>query len=93
MKKKSPKQLAALICVILLVSMYIVTFIAACLDTTNSGRLFAACLVVTIVLPVLFWIMLWFYGLWKERQTEALASLPDKEDSSGTDQTDHIDLS
>lgn len=82
MKKKTPKQIAALICVVLLVFMYLATFIAACLDTPGSGKLFAACLAATIVLPVLLWIFLWFSGLLKERQAQALDSLPDSQDPS-----------
>lgn len=85
MKKKTPKQIGALVCAILLVSMYIFTFIAACLDTPGSGRLFAACLTATIVLPVLLWIFLWFFGLLKERQSEALDSLPDDRVASETE--------
>lgn len=93
MKKKTPKQIAALVCVALLVSMYIITFIAACLDTPGSGRLFAACLTATIVLPVLLWIFLWFSGLLKERQSEALDSLPEGKVLSETDRPDNSDMS
>lgn len=89
MKKKTPKQIAALLCVILLASMYIVTFIAACLDPPGSGRFFAACLAATIILPVLLWIFVWFYGLLKERQAEASASLPAGSDSSDTEDPSH----
>ena len=84
MKKKTPKQIAALICVALLVSMYLITFLAACLDTPGSGKFFAVCLVSTIVLPVLLWIFLWFFGLLKERQSEALDSLPEGKVPSDT---------
>lgn len=89
MKKKTPKQIAALICVILLVSLYLITFIAACLDTPGSGTLFATCLAATIILPILLWIILWFYGLLKERQSDVSASLPDGNDSSGSGHVDH----
>ena len=44
MKKKSPKQIAALLCALLLVSLYIITFIVACLDIADSGKLFSICL-------------------------------------------------
>lgn len=60
MKKKTPKQIAALVCVALLVAMYIITFVVACLDVTDTGRLFAACLAATIGLPILFWIFIHF---------------------------------
>ncbi len=88
MKKKNPKRIAALLCVFLLISMYIVTFIAACLDTTNSGQFFAACLTATIILPVLLWIIFWFYDLWKKRQEEAISSMPDADASSEAKHTD-----
>lgn len=61
-KKRTPKQIAALICVVILVCMYIVTLIVACLDFPNSGRLFAACLLATIGLPILLWIYMWLYS-------------------------------
>ena len=59
-RKMSPKQITALICVALLVAMYVVTLIAAFLDVTDTGRLFAACLAATVGLPILFWIFIHF---------------------------------
>ncbi|MCH5250313.1 MAG: hypothetical protein J1E98_10275 [Lachnospiraceae bacterium] len=70
-KKRSPKQIAALICVIILVSMYIVTLVVAFLDFSDSGRLFAACLVATVGLPILLWIYIWLYGRIKDRRDNA----------------------
>lgn len=61
-EKKTPKQIAALVCVILLVAMYVVTLIAAFLDVTDTGRLFAACLAATIALPILSWIFIHFWS-------------------------------
>ena len=58
--KKTPKQIAAMVCVALLVAMYIITFIAACLDIADNGRLFAACLTATVALPILLWIFIHF---------------------------------
>lgn len=60
MKKMTPKQIAALVCAVLLVAMYVVTFIAACLDMTDTGRLFAGCLAATIALPAICWIFIHF---------------------------------
>lgn len=60
MKKMTPKQIAALVCVVLLVAMYVITFIVACLDVTDSGHLFAGCLAATVALPILCWIFLHF---------------------------------
>lgn len=59
-KKKTPKQIAALVCVALLVAMYIITFIVACLNIADNGKLFAACLTATVALPILLWIFIHF---------------------------------
>ena len=47
-KKISGKQLAAIICIALLVLLYVATLIVALLDFPGSDRLFAACLVATV---------------------------------------------
>lgn len=62
MKKKSPKQIAALLCALLLVSLYVITFIVACLDIADSGKLFSVCLAATIGVPIFLWIILFFLG-------------------------------
>lgn len=71
----TPKQIAALICVILLVGMYIGAFVVACLDLGDSGRLFAGCLVATIGMPILLWLLIWSYDLMKKRQAEGKGQL------------------
>ena len=72
-KKRTPKQIAALICVVILVFMYIITLIVACLDFPNSGRLLAACLLATIGLPILLWIYMWLYSRVKENSKDKSA--------------------
>lgn len=57
-QKRTPKQIAALICAVLLAAMYLITFVVACLDRQDAGRLFAMCLLMTIALPILLWIIL-----------------------------------
>lgn len=69
--KLKPKQIAAWICIILLVSLYIVTFIVSFLDFPGSGSLFRACLAATVGLPVLLWIYIWLYGKIKNKHTMA----------------------
>lgn len=66
----APKQIAALVCVVLLVGMYIGAFVVACLDLGDSGRLFAGCLVATIGLPILLWLLVWSFDLMKKRQSD-----------------------
>lgn len=67
-KKISPKQIAAMICVVLLVGMYVATLIVALLDFSGWDRLFQACLVATIGLPILLWIYIWLYKQVKEKK-------------------------
>lgn len=72
-KKRTPKQIAALICVILLAGVYLLTLIAACLDFPGADKLFAACLFATIGLPILLWVYIWLYGVIKERHKADLS--------------------
>ncbi|MBD5522085.1 MAG: hypothetical protein HDR03_12855 [Lachnospiraceae bacterium] len=72
-KKRTPKQIAALVCVAILVCMYIITLVVACLDFPNSGRQFAACLLATIGLPILLWIYMWLYSKIKENSNDKSA--------------------
>ncbi len=60
--KLKPKQIAAIICIALLVLLYVATLVISLLDFPGSDRLFAACLVATIGLPILLWIYIWLYG-------------------------------
>ena len=69
-KKISPKQVAAMICVVLLVGLYVATLIVALLDFPGWDRLFQACLVATIGLPILLWIYIWLYQQIRERKEE-----------------------
>lgn len=80
-QKKSAKQIAAIVCILLLVAMYVVTFIVACLDFPGWERLFQACIVATIGLPILLWIYIGMYGWLKQKHTIAsLDILQDKQE-------------
>ena len=69
--KRSPKQIAALTGVLLLVALYIVTLLVAIFDPDGSGRLFQACLFATIAVPALIWIYIWMYGKLTNKHTMA----------------------
>lgn len=69
--KRKPKQIAAFICIILLVLLYIATLIVSLLDFPGSDKLFAACLMATIGLPILLWIFIWLYGRFTQKSTIA----------------------
>lgn len=68
--KKKPKQIAAIICIILLVLLYVATLVVSLLDFPGSDRLFAACLVATVGLPILLWIYIWAYGRFTNKSTD-----------------------
>lgn len=71
MKKKNPKQIAALVCVAILVAFYLATLIFAIADFPGWQHMFGGCLVATIALPILLWIYIWIYGKIKDRHTMA----------------------
>lgn len=82
--RKTGKQIAAIICIILLVSMYVMTFVAACLDFPGWGRLFAGCLLMTVALPILLWIFIWLYGKYTEKHTMASLDIMHSDAYTGT---------
>lgn len=70
-KKITSKQVVALAGVILLAALYLVTLAVAIFDQDNSGRLFQACLVGTITIPLLIWVYVWMYGKLRGKHTMA----------------------
>lgn len=83
-RKKTPKQIAALICVFLLAAMYLITLVVACLDLGDAGRLFAGCLLMTIALPILLWIYIWLYGIYRDRHNMASLDMMHSDEYTGT---------
>ncbi|MDE7331545.1 MAG: hypothetical protein K2O16_04795 [Lachnospiraceae bacterium] len=80
--KKKPKQIAAIICIILLILLYIATLVVSLLDFPGSDRLFAACLMATVGLPILLWIYIWLYGKYTSRPTMTDSPFPSQEKPS-----------
>lgn len=69
-KKTTPKQIAALVCAVLLAGLYVGGLILICLNPASFGRLFAGWLGAVIGLPILFWLLTWSYNLMKKRRDE-----------------------
>ncbi len=80
MKKRSVKQIAAMIAVILLVAMYAITLIVAIFDKSTSGKLFLFCAVCTVAVPLLAWIFIWLYGQYSGKKTIADLNLMQDQD-------------
>ena len=69
--KKTPKQIAALTCVVLLVLLYIATFIAAFFAGKGGTRLFVICAALTIIIPIATWGFIWMIGKLTNKHTIA----------------------
>lgn len=70
-KKRTPKQMIALVGVILLALLYIATFVLAIADKSDSGQLFMTCFVATAMLPLVLWIYTWIFGKMTGKKTIA----------------------
>lgn len=91
MKKRSVKQIAALVAVILLVAMYALTLVVAIIDKSASGKMFAFCLICTVAIPLLTWIFIWIYGQYSGKKTIADLNLmqdPEGADAQAADETE-----
>ena len=67
----TPRRIAALLGVILLVALYLITLIVAIVDKSASGTWFMLCLIGTVTIPLLIWIYTWMYGVLTNRRTIA----------------------
>lgn len=80
--KKTHKQIAAIVCIVLLLLLYVATLVVAILDFPGSDRLFAACLGATIGVPILLWIYIAAYG--KLTSKKSMADLFPDSDTKNT---------
>ena len=60
--KITPKQVVAMSGVIILILMYVVTFILALADPSASGKYFMLSLSCTLVIPIIIFIYSWMYA-------------------------------
>lgn len=70
-KYSKPQRIAALVCVILIVLMYLFTLILSLLKAPWAKTLFRVSLGCTLVLPLLAWIYIWMYGKLTHKDTIA----------------------
>ncbi len=83
-KKITSRQVVAMAGVILLAALYLVTLAVAIFDRDSSGRLFQACLVGTIAIPLLIWVYIWMYGKLRGKHTMADLDLGGKSQEQST---------
>ena len=86
-KKRTPKQIIALVGVILLALLYVTTFVLALVDTSASGKFFMTSLVATVMLPLVLWIYTWIFGKMTGKKTIA-DFYPEDESAMNRDNTD-----
>ena len=58
----TPRQIAAMAGVILLVLLYVITLAVSIVDSSASGNLVWMCLFATVAIPILIWVYTWLYG-------------------------------
>lgn len=63
---KKGKRILAILGVVLLVSLYVITFICAITDSTATMNVFFASIVATAIIPVLMWAYSFIYKLLKD---------------------------
>lgn len=80
MKQKKHKQIAAILCIVLMVLLYVAALVAALIDKTASGQWFKICMLGTIVLPVVTWVYIWLYGALTGKKTIADLNLMQDKD-------------
>lgn len=77
-KKTTGKQIAAIVCIGILVILYAVTIVTAFLDSALARTLFGICFFATIALPMVLWVYIWIYGKITGKSTVADFHLGEK---------------
>lgn len=68
---KRMKRILAIIGIVIILGLYIITFLSAIFVKQVTGTLFLSCLVVTVMVPVILYLALWLYQLFhREDRTE-----------------------
>ena len=66
--KRTAKQIVALLGVAFLVLLYVLLLVFAIFDFEGSDILFRACLIGTIIIPILIWIYMYLYDKLKQNR-------------------------
>ena len=65
------KRVAAIIGIVLLVALYVLTFVSSLIGTEGAGRLFRFSLGMTIAVPIFLWIFIWCVGRFQNKRNMA----------------------
>lgn len=66
--KRTAKQIAALLGIVLLVLLYVLLLVFAIFDFKGSDILFRTCLIGTVTIPILIWIYMYLYDKLKQNR-------------------------
>jgi len=72
--KKTAKQIAALLGVALLVLLYLLLLVFAIFDFEGSEAMFRACLIGTVVIPLLLWIYIYLFDKLKQSRNGTVSN-------------------
>lgn len=75
-RRSKAQRVAAILCIVLLVGLYVITLITAFIDKSATRQWFMLCLIGTVVIPLLTWIYIWMYGVLTQKHT--IASFSDQ---------------
>ena len=89
---KNIKKILAIICVVLLLGMYVVTFIMSIFDSSATMYMFKGCVALTIFIPIVayIYICLHKYAMFRSKRSDPYRSSPASPSSSagGTSASD-----
>ena len=71
------RRAAAVIAIVLLVGLYLVTFILAVVGNENSARMLRFCFGMTVFVPLFAWVMIWCVGYMRRKKTMASLNILD----------------
>ncbi len=71
------RRAAAVIAVVLLVGLYLVTFVLAVAGNENSARMLRFCLGMTVFVPLFAWVMIWCVGYLRHKKSMASLNILD----------------
>lgn len=70
-KRWTAKRVIAMVAVVLLLALYVITFLSAAFSRPGTGKLFRFCLGMTIAVPIFAWIAIGAIGAMNHRHTIA----------------------
>ncbi len=86
---KNVKRVLAMICIVVLLAMYVVTFIMAITDSSETMAMFKGCIAVTIFVPVVAYgfICLHRYAMNRSKRSDPYSGTSSTDGSASSEDT------